>query len=166
MKEKETYSRIYECPLGYLEITASEKGIASILYRDIKPEGNEVTNEFIEVCIIQIEEYFAGRRKVFTVPIIPEGTDFQKRVWNELLNIPYGETISYLELSHRISNTKAIRAVGFANGKNPVNIIIPCHRVIGLDGGLTGYGGGLWRKKWLLEHEEKFSDGEKQLNIF
>jgi methylated-DNA-[protein]-cysteine S-methyltransferase len=100
------------------------------------------------------------------MPLKLTGTDFQKNVWHELLKIPYGETISYREQSLRLSNEKAIRAVGTANGKNPIVIIVPCHRVIGADGSLVGYGGGLWRKKWLLEHEEKYSMAEKQLSMF
>jgi methylated-DNA-[protein]-cysteine S-methyltransferase len=117
-------------------------------------------------CARQFDEYFAGTRKEFNLITDPKGTPFQESVWKELLNIPYGFTISYLELSRRLNHEKAIRAVGSANGKNPINIIIPCHRVIGMDGSLTGYGGGLWRKKWLLEHEAKYAGKEMQIEIF
>ena len=103
----------------------------------------------------QLEEYFAGTRTSFDLPIQPEGTEFQRRVWNVLLEIPYGTTISYLELARRIGDEKAARAVGLANGLNPISIIVPCHRVIGADGSLTGYGGGIERKRWLLQHEAK-----------
>jgi len=103
----------------------------------------------------QLEEYFAGTRTSFDLPIQPEGTEFQRRVWNALLEIPYGTTISYLELARRIGDEKAARAVGLANGLNPISIIVPCHRVIGADGSLTGYGGGIERKRWLLQHEAK-----------
>jgi methylated-DNA-[protein]-cysteine S-methyltransferase len=103
----------------------------------------------------QLEEYFAGTRTTFDLPIRPEGTDFQCRVWDALLGIPYGTTISYLELARRIGDEKAVRAVGLANSLNPISIIIPCHRVIGADGSMTGYGGGIERKRWLLQHEAK-----------
>jgi O-6-methylguanine DNA methyltransferase len=106
---------------------------------------------------IELGEYFAGTRKSFTVPVVMTGTVFQKQVWNELLNIPFGETRSYMEQASAIGKPGAIRAVARANGSNPVSVIIPCHRVIGSDGKLTGYGGGLWRKRWLLEHERKYS---------
>jgi methylated-DNA-[protein]-cysteine S-methyltransferase len=103
--------------------------------------------------VTQLNDYFEGKRTEFDVLLNPQGTDFQKKVWNGLLQIPYGKTMSYLELSKQLGDVKAIRAVASANGKNPLWIIIPCHRVIGTDGSLTGYAGGLWRKKWLLELE-------------
>jgi methylated-DNA-[protein]-cysteine S-methyltransferase len=105
----------------------------------------------------QLEEYFAGTRQAFDLPLAAEGTDFQRRVWDALLGIPYGTTISYLELARRIGDPKAVRAVGLANGRNPISIIVPCHRVIGSDGSLTGYGGGIERKRWLLQHEASHS---------
>ncbi|HSR15339.1 MAG TPA: methylated-DNA--[protein]-cysteine S-methyltransferase [Gemmatimonadales bacterium] len=101
----------------------------------------------------QLGEYFAGTRRTFELPILAEGTEFQQRVWSALLEIPYGTTISYLDLARRVGDEKAVRAVGLANGLNPISIIIPCHRVIGSDGSLTGYGGGIERKRWLLQHE-------------
>src|SRR5690606_10608058 len=110
----------------------------------------------------QLREYFAGTRRDFQLRLNPKGTDFQKSVWNELLQIPYGTTISYLALSRRLGDVKAIRAVAAANGQNPFWIVVPCHRVIGSDGSLTGYAGGLWRKKWLLEHESPY----KQQTLF
>ena len=109
---------------------------------------------FAEV-IRQLRAYFRGERKEFDLPLAPEGTEFQLRVWNRLRTIPYGETISYAQLAERIGNPKAVRAVGLANGSNPIPIIIPCHRVIGSDGSLTGFGGGLPTKKMLLELESK-----------
>ena len=102
---------------------------------------------------LQLSEYFEGKRKEFSFKLNPKGTDFQQKVWQELLKIPFGKTTSYLELSKQLGDVKAIRAVAAANGKNPLWIVVPCHRVIGSDGSLTGYAGGLWRKKWLLEHE-------------
>ena|ERR1039457_4793350 len=148
-------SSCFESPVGLLEIAASEHGISSLYFMNetvpvTKPSG------MVKECFVQLKEYFAGQRRVFSVDLDLQGTEFQKKVWNELVNIPFGETISYLELSKRLGNVKAIRAVGNANGKNPVSIIVPCHRVIGSDGKLIGYGGGLWRKRWLLEFERSF----------
>ena len=122
------------------------------------------SSEFVEVfsaeipsalkeANLQLSEYFEGKRKEFTFKLNPKGTDFQQRVWQALLKIPFGKTTSYLELSKQLGDVKAIRAVAAANGKNPLWVVVPCHRVIGSDGSLTGYAGGLWRKKWLLEHE-------------
>ncbi|MCU0371019.1 MAG: methylated-DNA--[protein]-cysteine S-methyltransferase [Bacteroidales bacterium] len=105
------------------------------------------------IWVKQLDEYFSRDRKTFDLPLDLHGTDFQRRVWNELLHIPYGKTVTYKELALKLGDIAAIRAVAAANGANPVSIIIPCHRVIGSDGSLTGYAGGLWRKKWLLEHE-------------
>ena len=107
----------------------------------------------------ELDEYFAGRLRVFSTPVLPAGTPFQRQVWSELCRIPFGETISYLEVARRIGNPKAVRAVGLANGANPIAIIVPCHRVIGADGSLTGYGGGLPIKKALLALER----GERSL---
>ena len=114
-------------------------------------------------CVNQLDEYFQAKRKVFELALAPQGTDFQKRVWAQLLEIPYGETVSYLDVARAIGNAKSIRAVGAANGANPLSIIVPCHRVIGSDGKLTGYGGGLWRKEWLLNHERRHSSGQLPL---
>ncbi len=119
--------------------------------------------EAIQQCLKQMDEYFAGQRRVFDFPFGQEGTPFQKKVWNELLNIPFGKVISYLELSKRIGDPKAIRAVGTSNGKNQLCIVVPCHRVIGSDGKLVGYGGGQWRKRWLLDHEAKYAGGVLRL---
>lgn len=120
---------------------------------DNEPKITEVIPEELEDVVYQLQEYFRGERKIFDLVLQPEGTDFQKKVWRALEEIPYGSTVSYLELSRDLGNEKAIRAVAAANGRNPLWIIVPCHRVIGSDGSLTGYAGGLWRKKWLLEHE-------------
>ena len=114
-------------------------------------------------CIEQLIQYFNGERRFFELPLNQEGTPFQKQVWNELASIPFGKTISYLELAIKMGDPKATRAVAAANGKNNIAIIIPCHRVIGADKTLVGYGGGLWRKKWLLEHEMKIAHGVQTL---
>jgi len=147
---------IYNSPVGHLKVAKSKKGICSILYSEVNEETGSTDPELME-CFSQLDEYFAGNRQKFDMPLDMQGTEFQLKVWSELLTIPFGETLSYLELSKRIGNVKAIRAVGHANGQNKVNIIIPCHRVIGSNGSLTGYGGGLWRKKWLLNHEAEHS---------
>lgn len=143
-----------ETPLGILEISGSEKGIRSVSFLDAMEVGrSEEVPKPLQVCLQQLQEYFEGRRTEFSLPLDPEGTEFQKRVWNRLLEIPYGETLTYGQQSAELGDVKAIRAVAAANGRNPLAIIIPCHRVIGADGSLTGYAGGLWRKKWLLDHE-------------
>jgi methylated-DNA-[protein]-cysteine S-methyltransferase len=144
---------IINTPLGITEIQGDENGISKIYIRD---ENDEITSKIpseLEKAAIQLQEYFEGKRTHFTFLLHPSGTEFQKKVWQELLNIPFGKTCSYLELSKKLGDVKAIRAVAAANGKNPLWIVVPCHRVIGSDGSLTGYAGGLWRKKWLLEHE-------------
>jgi methylated-DNA-[protein]-cysteine S-methyltransferase len=114
-------------------------------------------------CIEQLIQYFQGERRIFELPINQHGTAFQQEVWSELMTIPYGKTISYLELARKTGDLKATRAVANANGKNNVAIIVPCHRVIGSNRELVGYGGGLWRKKWLLEHEAKVAHGVQTL---
>lgn len=143
----------YKSPIGILEIKGNNDGIKSLVFIDKNIETSINIPNFLEPCIVQLKEYFKGVRKDFSLKLSPEGTIFQNVVWNELMNIPYGKTRSYMEQSKAVGNVKAIRAVASANGRNPIAIIIPCHRVIGSDNSLTGYAGGLWRKKWLLEHE-------------
>jgi methylated-DNA-[protein]-cysteine S-methyltransferase len=143
-------------PIGFVEIDCTGKGIRSLVFIDFKVNIKR-TPACLKDCKNQLHEYFEGTRKQFTVPLDLEGSPFQLKVWNELLKIPYGQTISYLELARRVGDTKALRAVGGANANNPVSILVPCHRVIGMDGKLVGYGGGLRRKKWLLEHEYAFA---------
>ena len=159
------YKSFYNSPVGLIEIGGTENSITSLYFIDEEFNPEAKSNPYIDKCVEQIDEYFNGERKIFKLDIKAEGTEFQKRVWNELLNIPYGETRSYMEITKTLGDKKAIRAVANANGQNKISIIIPCHRVIGSDGSLTGYGGGLWRKKWLLEHEQKFSNTEKQLAL-
>jgi len=140
-------------PLGITCITGDASGISKIsILDDEVPVSNAIPND-LQDAVTQIQEYFAGNRNHFDFKINPAGTDFQKRVWEALLKIPFGTTTSYHALSLQLGDIKAIRAVASANGKNPLWIVVPCHRVIGSDGSLTGYAGGLWRKKWLLEHE-------------
>ncbi|HEU4497545.1 MAG TPA: methylated-DNA--[protein]-cysteine S-methyltransferase [Flavobacterium sp.] len=140
-------------PLGTASIIAGEDGVRSISVSDSEIEIPEKTDPRLIEAVSQLQEYFEGKRTGFTFKISPQGTEFQKKVWQSLLEIPYGKTMSYHELSARLGDTKAIRAVASANARNPLWIVVPCHRVIGSDGSLTGYAGGLWRKKWLLDHE-------------
>jgi len=141
-----------ESPLGITKIVGDANGITEI---SVLSEGKKSSKipDSLEKCVTQMQEYFRGERQEFDFKINPAGTEFQQRVWQELLNIPFGKTMSYLDLSKKLGDVKAIRAVASANGKNPLWIVVPCHRVIGTNGSLTGYAGGLWRKKWLLEHE-------------
>ena len=139
-------------PLGTAKITGDEQGIASIsileegtITKKIPKDLKEATN--------QLQDYFNGKRTSFDFKLNPQGTEFQQKVWQALLEIPFGKTVSYMDITKKLGDVKAIRAVASANGKNPLWIVVPCHRVIGTDGSLTGYAGGLWRKKWLLEHE-------------
>ncbi len=140
-------------PMGIACIKGSENGLKSISVLNHETKVSDIVPDVLEDAVYQLREYFDGKRKLFDLKLDPEGTDFQKKVWKQLVEIPFGTTISYLELTRAIGDEKAIRAVAAANGKNPLWIVIPCHRVIGSDGSLTGYAGGLWRKKWLLEHE-------------
>lgn len=139
-------------PLGVTKIVGDENGISQI---HILNEGNiiDVVPFILQEAATQLQDYFEGKSNDFTFKLNPSGTEFQQKVWKGLLEIPFGKTMSYLELSKKLGDVKAIRAVASANGKNPIWIVVPCHRVIGTDGSLTGYAGGLWRKKWLLEHE-------------
>ena len=136
-------------PLGIAKIVGDANGISEISISDEGEVSVSIPKE-LEQAVIQLQEYFHGKRNEFNFKLNPKGTEFQQRVWQELLNIPFGKTLSYLELSKKLGDVKAIRAVAAANGKNPLWIVVPCHRVIGTDGSLTGYAGGLGRKKWLL----------------
>ena len=139
-------------PLGIATIKGDENGIAAIAIAD---EGvvSAVIPSVLQDAVTQLQDYFDGQRTHFDFKMNPKGTEFQQKVWKGLCKIPFGKTMSYLELAKQLGDVKAIRAVASANGKNPLWIVVPCHRVIGTDGSLTGYAGGLWRKKWLLEHE-------------
>jgi methylated-DNA-[protein]-cysteine S-methyltransferase len=140
-------------PLGIAEIQGNSSGISRITIVDGKESSPQEVPAELKLAVHQLEAYFRGDLKEFQLKINPEGTDFQKRVWRALMKIPYGTTFSYLQLSRQLGDVKAIRAVAAANGKNPLWIVVPCHRVIGTNGALTGYAGGLWRKQWLLDHE-------------
>lgn len=144
---------LIQTPLGTTLIEGDANGVAKISVLDNEQPESETIPGCLTDAVQQLNNYFAGNLTAFTFTLNPQGTDFQKRVWQALLSIPYGKTMSYQELSVKLGDVKAIRAVASANGKNPLWIVVPCHRVIGSDGSLTGYAGGLWRKKWLLEHE-------------
>jgi methylated-DNA-[protein]-cysteine S-methyltransferase len=139
-------------PLGIAKIIGDEYGISVISVSDEGENSNQIPSVLKE-AVSQLNDYFEGKRTNFDFVLNPKGTEFQQKVWKGLLEIPFGKTMSYLQLSKKLGDVKAIRAVASANGKNPLWIVVPCHRVIGTDGSLTGYAGGLWRKKWLLEHE-------------
>ncbi len=151
-----------ETPLGVAKIEGDENGLQSISILNNVMETTEIIPETLEDAVYQLQEYFNGKREVFALELNPQGTDFQKKVWEALLQIPFGKTTSYLELSKTLGDVKAIRAVAAANGKNPLWVVVPCHRVIGSDGSLVGYAGGLHRKKWLLAHESP----AKQQSLF
>lgn len=144
-------------PIGLLQIIATDKAIVSATPTDHEENivGNEAANKLAQECKVELAEYFAGKRKKFDLPLKQEGTQFQKKVWQELKQIPYGETKTYGEIAKLIDKPKASRAVGMANHNNPILILVPCHRVIGADGSLTGYAAGIEAKKYLLEFEKK-----------
>lgn len=142
----------YNSPLGLIEIQATDSGVRAVNFCHEKIL-TEVENPYNRLAINQLEDYFNRKITQFDVPLDMEGTDFQKRVWHELLKIPFGKTTSYMEIARALGDTKTIRAVGMANGSNKISIIVPCHRVIGSDGSMTGYAGGVTRKKWLLDFE-------------
>jgi methylated-DNA-[protein]-cysteine S-methyltransferase len=155
------FTVFYESPIGALEIKAEEKGVLAVNFvkRGGRPRGPAGAAEdgpaVLKACLGQLAEYFRGERTSFSLPLRLEGTAFQKKVWAELLRVPFGKTTTYRAIAAAVGNERATRAVGGANHRNPVSIIIPCHRVVASDGRLTGYGGGLWRKEWLLGHEQK-----------
>ena len=159
------FRSIYKTPLGTLQIEAEDGFITEIkfLEADANSSDNKNTSAVIKSCLRELEEYFNRTRKIFSIPLKLEGTEFEKQVWNELRNIPYGKTITYEELASRLGDVKKIRAAGRASGKNPLPIIVPCHRVIGKDGSFVGYAGGIHRKEWLLAHEGAIN---KQVSIF
>ncbi|MFN8322822.1 MAG: methylated-DNA--[protein]-cysteine S-methyltransferase [Chitinophagales bacterium] len=152
-----------DSPIGLIQITSNENAVLAIEFVSEPIPDSETIPEVLCVCKNELDQYFTGQLKSFSVKLFTEGTDFQKDVWNELIKIPYGETTTYINIAKQLNNEKAVRAVGAANGKNNIAIIIPCHRVIGENGKLTGYAGGLNRKQWLLEHERNFSNKKANL---
>src|SRR5436305_1285343 len=151
-------------PLGPLRLVASGDDLAAIVLPESDgPSGRAATGGVLAAAAHQLEQYFAGERRGFDLPLAPEGTAFQQRVWRALLAIPYGETCSYGHIARAIGRPAASRAVGAANGKNPLAIVVPCHRVIGANGTLTGYGGGLPTKRWLLDLERSQATAQPRL---
>jgi methylated-DNA-[protein]-cysteine S-methyltransferase len=162
----EEYTTYYQSPVGLLKITGTADFISGVTFHDTsqKAEGTKKhIPPMVINCVEQLIQYFNGQRRQFELPLNQPGTPFQQGVWSELMLIPFGKTISYLELARRTGDTKATRAVANANGRNNIAIIVPCHRVIGSNGELTGYAGGLWRKKSLLELEAKVAYGVQTL---
>jgi methylated-DNA-[protein]-cysteine S-methyltransferase len=153
----------YSSPVGELLIESEDDQIVTVNFLKTSKAGNGVSTPVIAQCISELDEYFFEGRKYFDVALKLRGTSFQEKVWNELLTIPYGKTASYLDIAQRTGDVNTIRAVGLANGQNPIAIIVPCHRVIGKNGDLIGYGGGLDKKEWLLNHEGAI---QAQLKLF
>jgi methylated-DNA-[protein]-cysteine S-methyltransferase len=150
----------FRSPVGAIEIIGTEHGLTALHFIGQKP-GRARPDHWLEEAVKQLDEYFRGERKEFSLKLDLRGTEFQKKVWCELQKVPYGRTVSYAEVAAAVGRPKAARAVGQANHHNPIAIVVPCHRIIGRDGRLIGYGGGLWRKDWLLAHEKKNSPSRK-----
>ena len=146
------YKEYLKSPIGWLEISATTTAVSSVYFGESKGKTS-TANTITTACKLQLSEYFTGSRQIFELPLQQTGTDFQRKVWQALIKIPFGQLASYRDIASRVESPKAVRAVGSANGKNPISIIVPCHRVIGSNGTLTGYAGGLERKQWLLQHE-------------
>ncbi|MFK5982044.1 MAG: methylated-DNA--[protein]-cysteine S-methyltransferase [Flavobacteriaceae bacterium] len=143
----------FKSPVGTLEIKGNQEGLSSLHFMDSEEKPTKEIPKHLQKTVSQLQEYFEGSRTEFNLKLNPQGTEFQKKVWKQLQEIPFSKTVSYQTIANRLGDPKVIRAAASANGKNPIVIIIPCHRVIGKDGSLTGFGGGLHRKKWLLDHE-------------
>ncbi|MGH7242532.1 MAG: methylated-DNA--[protein]-cysteine S-methyltransferase [Phycisphaerales bacterium] len=153
-------------PLGDLRLQANSNSVCGLHFSNVDDAALPIVKSaLLEQIEHELHDYFQGRRREFGVPLEFDGTEFQKRVWEELRRIPFAETISYAELAKRVGNANGFRAVGAANGANPIAIVVPCHRVINADGGIGGYGGDVWRKRWLLEHERRVA-GMPPLDLF
>jgi methylated-DNA-[protein]-cysteine S-methyltransferase len=162
----ELHYTYYESPIGLVKIGGTEQYIGELSFVDNKDQltyGEPGITELMHQCTEELIEYFHGKRNKFDIPVHQEGTEFQKRVWSELMEISYGKTISYMDLAKRLGDPKVIRAAATTNGKNKITLLVPCHRVIGSDKSLVGYSGGMWRKKWLLQHEFKIANGVQTL---
>jgi len=160
------YYTYYQSPVGLLKIGGTDNYIAEVSFIDNQEQvthGEPGISEVMHQCTEELIEFFNGKRREFDIPVHQEGTVFQQKVWGELVNIPFGKTISYLDMAKQLGDPKVIRAAASTNGKNKIAIIVPCHRVIGSDKTLIGYGGGLWRKKWLLQHEFRIKHGVQTL---
>lgn len=151
-----------QTPVGMLEICTLANAVASIYFCE-NPAFDDVETPLLAAAKAQLSEYIVGTRTAFDLPLQPKGTDFQQQVWQQLRQIPYGQTCSYSDIACALGDKNAVRAVGAANGKNPISIIVPCHRVIGKNGKLTGYAGGLSRKAWLLSLEKQDNRGQQEM---
>lgn len=158
------FTSLFQSPAGWLLIKADDNVLKEVIFREDVDGVVEYANDITRQCADELKRYFEGTLKVFTVGVDPEGTAFQRKVWQELLKIPYAKTLSYHQMAENLGDVKSIRAAAHANGKNPIAIIVPCHRVIGSNGSLTGYAGGLWRKKLLLKLEGVLQ--KNQLELF
>lgn len=156
MKEQQSMTPLAysytQSPIGLIEVGATDAALVSLYFVETIRQP-AASSPILTAVIEQLAQYFAGTRTTFTLPLHFVGTAFQQRVWQQLLTVPYGKTVPYQAIANALGNPKAVRAVGAANGQNPISLIAPCHRIIGSNGALTGYGGGLWRKEWLLKHE-------------
>ena len=152
-----------ETPIGYLELTTNQDYLLSVEFITSFNQSSVYQPDILKESVSQIDEYFKGLRKEFNLNLQPAGTDFQNKVWEQVKKVPFGKTVSYLEIARQTGSKNNTRAVGLANGKNPIPIIIPCHRVIGVNGKLTGYAGGLEKKRWLLQHEQNYSGSSERL---
>jgi methylated-DNA-[protein]-cysteine S-methyltransferase len=160
------YTTFFSSPIGLMEISSTDKAVTSVSFVETKEKAATLSMpDCLKECVEQLDEYFRGTRKAFTILTLLEGTSFQQQVWHELENIPFGKTTSYLAMARKLNNPNAMRAIGNTNSKNKICILLPCHRVIGHDGSMVSYAGGLWRKKWLLAHEQTYS-GYQQMKLF
>jgi methylated-DNA-[protein]-cysteine S-methyltransferase len=154
---EDNFHTCYNSLLGWLKLTSNSKSLLSVSFEEKEGNGSSEIPAILKKSIQQLDEYFNGSRNTFDLQLSPEGTEFQQKIWKLVTSVPYGETTTYLDIAIRSGSEKNTRAVGLAIGKNPIPIIIPCHRIIGSNGKLTGYAGGLERKKWLLLHEQQNS---------
>ena len=157
------YTTYYYSPIGWLKIKTDASHLIAISFENEKGDSDEKQPPIMKETISQLVEYFSGKRKEFGLQLAPKGTDFQRNTWHFVENVNFGETASYLDIAIKTGSSKNTRAVGLANGKNPIPIVIPCHRIVGSNGKLTGYAGGLERKQWLLRHELDLTERKGQL---
>jgi methylated-DNA-[protein]-cysteine S-methyltransferase len=156
MEHRPEFYSHYASPIGTIVVRAHDTGVLSVSFSESAGQPS-LPNLLVKQAIAQLDDYFRGKLTAFTIPLAPEGTAFEELVWQSLRGVAFGDTCSYRDIATRLQNPKAIRAVGRANGANPIAILIPCHRVIGSDGSLTGYAGGMHRKRWLLDHEARIA---------
>ena len=163
MEQKTTYLKT---PIGVLEIIGTTKAIQSILFVEEEGEADDTLPEGMERCLSELKAYFDGTNRHFTFPYEQQGTPFQHEVWTALATVPFGSTVSYRQVAEQIQRPLAVRAVGRSNGLNRLSIVVPCHRIIGSNGTLTGYAGGLWRKEWLLRHEAEIARSPYKKTVY